>query len=60
MRYLSRQLFLIFFLFALVSIAFNVFTYLRERQYCFEIIEEEQQNRIDTLSWNVDEELTRL
>lgn len=60
MRYLSRQLFLIFFLFALVSIAFNVFTYLRERQYYFEIIEEEQQNRIDTLSRNVDEELTKL
>ena len=59
-RYLFQWLLAIFVIFALVSIGFNVLTYLREREYYFEIIEEEQQNRIDSLSRNVNEELTKL
>ena len=59
-RYLFQWLLAIFVIFALVGIGFNVLTYLREREYYFEIIEEEQQNRIDSLSRNVNEELTKL
>ena len=59
-RYLFQWLLVIFVIFALVSIGFNVLTYLREREYYVRIIEEEQQNRINTLSRNMNEELTKL
>mgnify|MGYP001100121082 FL=1 len=59
-QYLFQWLLLVFLLFALVSVVFNVLTYLREREYYFEIIEEEQQNRINYLSKNMNEELTKL
>ena len=59
-QYLFRWLLLVFLLFAFVSVVFNVLTYLREREYYFEIIEEEQQNRINYLSKNMNEELTNL
>lgn len=59
-QYLFRWLLLVFLLFAFVSVVFNVLTYLREREYYFEIIEEEQQNRINYLSKNMNEELINL
>ncbi|HIV92058.1 MAG TPA: histidine kinase [Candidatus Eisenbergiella stercoravium] len=59
-QYLFQWLLLVFLFFALVSVVFNVLTYLREREYYFEIIEEEQQNRINYLSKNMNEELTKL
>ena len=59
-QYLFQWLLLVFLLFAFVSVVFNVLTYLREREYYFEIIEEEQQNRINYLSKNMNEELINL
>lgn len=59
-RYLYKWLILIFSIFALVSIAFNLISYLRERQYYSEIIEQEQQNRIDYLSKNINDEFIKL
>lgn len=59
-QYLFQWLLLVFLFFALVSVVFNILTYLREREYYFEIIEEEQQNRINYLSKNMNEELTNL
>lgn len=59
-QYLFRWLLLVFLLFAFVSVVFNVLTYLREREYYFEIFEEEQQNRINYLSKNMNEELINL
>ena len=54
-QYLFQWLLLVFLFFALVSVVFNILTYLREREYYFEIIEEEQQNRINYLSKNMNE-----
>ena len=42
-RYLFKWLLLIFTVFAVVSICFNLVTYMREKQYYSRIIEQEQQ-----------------
>lgn len=59
-RYLFKWLLLIFTVFAVVSICFNLVTYMREKQYYSRIIEQEQQERINYLSRNINEELTNL
>lgn len=59
-RYLYKRLILIFSIFALVSIIFNLISYLREKQYYSEIIEQEQQNRINYLSKNISDEFIKL
>ncbi|BDF44109.1 hypothetical protein CE91St56_12320 [Lachnospiraceae bacterium] len=59
-RYLFKWLLLIFAAFAAISICFNLVTYMREKQYYSEIIEQEQQERINYLSRNINEELTTL
>lgn len=59
-KYLIKWLLLIFAGFALVSILFNVFTYIKEKKYYSEIIETEQQDRINYLSRNINEEFTKL
>ncbi len=59
-RYLYKWLILVFFLFIIVSITFNVFSYQRERKYYSEIIEKEQQDRINYLSKNIEDGFVRL
>ena len=59
-RYLYRWFALIFSAFALISIVFNIIGYYRERQAYSEIIEKEQQNRIDYLSKTINNELVKL
>ncbi|MDO4334031.1 MAG: histidine kinase [Eubacteriales bacterium] len=59
-RYFYKWLILIFSIFALVSITFNLISYLRERQYYFRIIEQEQQERISYLSRNMNNEFVKL
>lgn len=59
-RYLYKWLILIFSIFAMVSITFNLISYLRERQYYSKIIEQEQQHRINDLSRNFNDEFTKL
>ena len=59
-RYLFKWLLLIFTVFAVVSICFNLVNYMREKQYYSRIIEQEQQERINYLSRNINEELTNL
>ena len=59
-RYLFKWLLLIFAVFAIVSICFNLITYIREKRYYSEIIEQEQRDRINYLSKNINDELTTL
>lgn len=59
-QYMFRWLLLIFLIFALISVIFHTMTYLQERAYYSEIIEEEQQDRIDYLSKNINAEFTNL
>lgn len=59
-RYLFKWLLLIFAVFAVVSICFNLITYVREKKYYSEIIEQEQSDRINYLSKNINDELTAL
>lgn len=59
-RYLFKWLLLIFAAFAIVSICFNLITYIREKRYYSEIIEQEQRDRINYLSKNINDELTTL
>lgn len=58
--YLYQRILLLFLLFVFVSVIFNTFTYLREKNYYYEIIEGEQQDRINYLSKNINEEFTKL
>ena len=59
-RYLYKWIILIFLVFALISVVFNAASYWRERQAYSEIIEQEQQNRIDYLSKTINNELIKL
>lgn len=59
-RYLFKWLLLIFAVFAIVSICFNLITYIREKRYYSEIIEQDQRDRINYLSKNINDELTTL
>ena len=59
-RYLFKWLLLIFAVFAIVSICFNLITYIREKRYYSEIIEQEQRDRINYLSKNINDELKTL
>lgn len=59
-RYLFKWLLPIFAVFAIVSICFNLITYIREKRYYSEIIEQEQRDRINYLSKNINDELTTL
>ena len=58
--YLYKWLLLIFAIFTLISIAFNMFSYVKERQYYADIIEQEQQKRINSLSEQLNEEFMNL
>lgn len=58
--YLYKWLLLIFAIFTLISIAFNMFSYVKERQYYADIIEQEQQKRIGSLSEQLNEEFMNL
>lgn len=59
-RYLYKWLILVFFLFTIVSISFNMLNYQREREYYSEIIEKEQQDRINYLSKNIEDGFIKL
>ena len=59
-RYLYKWLILVFLVFTVVSITFNVLSYQRERKYYYEIIGQEQQKRLNYLSHNIENELIKL
>ena len=59
-RYLYKWLILVFLVFTVVSITFNVLSYQRERKYYYEIIGQEQQERLNYLSHNIENELIKL
>lgn len=59
-RYLYRWLFLMFSVLIAASMGFNLYSYAREKRNYYEIIQQEQKSRIDTLSRYLNDELIKL